>query len=264
MANASNNICDVKQQTKYGMRKKPKREKKTDIFLNAAYSNPVVWNTDEPKCIHLLNCECFVCLYSISTIEMYCILATIFFLLLIHFRWANNAGLLPETMISHSLHTIHKTLYTIPSTMNSIKNSYNNYLWCILYMQCIRNGAIPWKCFLVYLEHMRHAYGSGRKYAQEPNISEFRRKHAYTEMQQNVSDIKLYFKSNEMWPKYKHCECCCFCWHFGGRTGICTIPQWINAGIEKNKLMIRLVNFLSVFFSRWECDADFHTVWTWT
>lgn len=41
-----------------------------------------------------------------------------------------------------------------------------------------------------------------------------------------------------------------------GLKGIRRIPQWINKGIEKNKLMIRLVFFLSVFFTmRMRCGS---------
>lgn len=154
-------------------KKNHEREWKKKDFLNAVYTNPVVWNTNKSNlnayCMHLLNCECCVCLYSISADEMYCILAKKKFLFLVPFRWANNAGLLPETMISHSLYTIHYTPYH--QLWTSWKTATTIIICDVFAMHSKWSDSMKVFFFFgvtfQYLEHMRYAYGSGWKYVQE-------------------------------------------------------------------------------------------------
>lgn len=120
--------------------KKAEKRKKKKGFLSAVYSNPVVWNTNESNLNAYISWTVNVVLVCIPFQPLKCTFFCVLFS-------STFDGLIMRVYYQKRWFRILFIPYSKHHTINYELYEKQQKKLSMIHMQCIRNGAIPWKCF---------------------------------------------------------------------------------------------------------------------
>lgn len=138
--------CETTNETRNA--KKPKEKEQKMIFLNAVYSNPLVWNTTESNLNAFISFTVNVVFVCISFQPLKCTAFSLkknFFFVSHSLSMGQQCGFI--TRNDDFTFSLYHKLYTIHHSIQYELYENQQQQLSVMYMQCIRNRTIPKKCF---------------------------------------------------------------------------------------------------------------------